>query len=630
MDQCIEIKPGIVVLFNTEKYEVLRTLSKSSVLARNLYTRETQKLYNDKIEAVINCDNQVSSEREMDLVKLSERDWEIAKKRFDLVSLFFNSENGADTADSIARNAGIHRATFYRWVNKFNRTGKVSSLIDDENNGGKGNKRLNKETEGIIQSVISDRYLTPQRLTAKKIALEVAIRCKNAGLPSPHYKTIRRRINEISEEQRLAKRYDKSIANNLYEPLKGSFPGADYPLSVVQIDHTLLDIILVDDISREPVGRPWITLAIDVFSRMVLGFYVSLDPPGAMGTGLCISHAILPKQLWLSKINVEGEWPCYGIMKSIHLDNAREFHGYMLERACQEYGIEINFRPVANPKYGGHIERLIGTVLKEIHAVKGTTFSNTGQRKFYNSEKESCFTINELEKWLATFIVNVYHKRFHNAIKTNPLVKYTEGILDSKNQVGSGQQRPILNELKLKLDFMPHIERTIQRYGVQINFIIYYHDILRKWIHAYENPENPGTTKMKFIFKIDPRDISVVCFYDPEIKDYFPIPYRNTGLPPMSIWEYREVLRSLHKNSDNEITENAIFEAYSKMKEIEENASTITSRTRRKNTRSKQALQKSVVREFTSLRPVDVEEKEKHVKAGSILPFDDLEDEPFK
>jgi hypothetical protein len=55
MDQCIEIKPGIVVLFNAEKYEVLRSLSKSSVLARNLHTQVTQKLYNDKIEEVINC-----------------------------------------------------------------------------------------------------------------------------------------------------------------------------------------------------------------------------------------------------------------------------------------------------------------------------------------------------------------------------------------------------------------------------------------------------------------------------------------------------------------------------------------------------------------------------------------------
>ncbi|WP_281241897.1 hypothetical protein [Celeribacter baekdonensis] len=36
------------------------------------------------------------------------------------------------------------------------------------------------------------------------------------------------------------------------------------PLEVVQIDHTLADIILVDQVERKPLARPWVTLAIDV------------------------------------------------------------------------------------------------------------------------------------------------------------------------------------------------------------------------------------------------------------------------------------------------------------------------------------------------------------------------------
>ena len=628
MAQFFEIKPGTIVLFDAKKYEVLRALNKASILARSLDTKEIQKLFCDKIEVADNSKNNLLSEGSPELSNLSEKDWEIAKKRYDLVSSFLKSNNVPGSADKLAKAAGIHRSTIYRWVKKFACTERLSSLIDEENNGGRGNKRLSKEVESVIQSVIQERYLTPQKLTAKRTALEITIKCRNEGLQAPHYKTVLKRIRSISEQQIITKRYNKTVAANIYEPLQGNFPGANYPLAIVQIDHTLLDVMLVDEVNRETIGRPWITVAIDVFSRMILGFYVSLDPPGAMGTGLCISHAILPKQLWLSKIDVTGEWPCHGIMKSLHLDNAKEFHGYMLERACEEYGIEINFRPVANPKYGGHIERLIGTVLKELHAVKGTTFSDPRQRKFYESEKKACFTINELEKWLATFIVNVYHKRVHSSIKISPLAKYTEGILGSKNQVGTGSPKPVQNELKLRLDFMPYTERTIQRYGVQINFIIYYHDILRRWIHAHENPGAQSTTKRKFIFKIDPRDISSIYFYDPEIKDYFPVPYRNTGLPPMTIWEYREVLRSLHKTSNGEITESAIFEAYSKMKEIEENASTMTTRTRRKNIRSRQALQKSIKSEFTVIESKEVEDGSMSVT--NILPFEDLEDEPFK
>src|SRR5690606_12005832 len=129
-------------------------------------------------------------------------------------------------------------------------------------------------------------------------------------------------------------RYGKSKARDKFEPIKKSFPGADYPLSIVQIDHTKVDIILVDEHYRKAFLRPWLTLAMDVYSRVVVGFYLSFDPPGEMGTGLCIANSILSKEIWLEKNNVQGEWPCWGIMSTIHVDNAKEFRGKMLRKAC--------------------------------------------------------------------------------------------------------------------------------------------------------------------------------------------------------------------------------------------------------------------------------------------------------
>lgn len=169
--------------------------------------------------------------------------------------------------------------------------------------------------------------------------------------------------------------------------------------------------MVVDEMYRLPVGRPWITLSIDVFSRMVVGFYISPDPPGGLGTGLCLSHAILDKTIWLDRLDVPGKWPCHGIMKSLFLDNAVEFRGKMLERVCLEYEVELNFRTVTKPHYGGYIERLMGTLLGEIHALPGTTFSNIQDRKDYYCEAIASFTLKELEKWVDEFIVGVYHQR---------------------------------------------------------------------------------------------------------------------------------------------------------------------------------------------------------------------------
>ena len=223
------------------------------------------------------------------------------------------------------------------------------------------------------------------------------------------------------------------MAATQLEPIAGNFPMPDAPLGVVQIDHTKVDLILVDDISRQPVGRPWITLAIDIFSRMIAGFYVSFDPPGAMAMGLCVAHAMLPKTTWLAKCGIPTPWPIghCGHIQMLHLDNAKEFHGTMRDRACQNYGIELHWRPVRKPWYGGHIERWMGTFAQELKSLPGATFSSPAERGAYDSEGQAALTLAEFETWLATFITQVYHQRVHCAL----------GVVPVKIRISRGETR---------------------------------------------------------------------------------------------------------------------------------------------------------------------------------------------
>ncbi len=353
---------------------------------------------------------------------------------------------------------------------------------------------------------------------------------------------------------------------------------------MVQIDHTKLDIILVDDIHRMPVDRPWITLAIDVYSRMVTGFYISFDPPGALATGLCLAHSILPKEQWLEKYGTHSSWPVWGVMKTIHADNAKEFRGEMLKRACTEYGIDLSWRPVARPHYGAHIERLLGTFNKEIHNLAGTTFNNPVLRKNYNSEKASAMTLSEFERWLTIYITDIYHQRMHSALNCSPIIKYEQGILGDDNKPGVGLPSKIQDEQRLRLDFMPYEMRTVQRYGVQIDKCFYFTDILRPYINMTEKGNSKA--KRKFLFRRDPRDISTLYFYDPELSEYFPIPYRNSSHPAISIWEYRAA-KKMAEGLDKNANEDAIFEAYSKLRELEENARQETKKIRRNKQRKR-------------------------------------------
>ncbi len=53
------------------------------------------------------------------------------------------------------------------------------------------------------------------------------------------------------------------------------------PLELVQVDHTLVDIMVVDELNRESMGRTWVTVAFDVATRVVLAFILSLNPPAS-------------------------------------------------------------------------------------------------------------------------------------------------------------------------------------------------------------------------------------------------------------------------------------------------------------------------------------------------------------
>src|SRR5260370_14359079 len=124
-----------------------------------------------------------------------------------------------------------------------------------------------------------------------------------------------------------------------------------------------MDIIVVDEEHRQPIQRPSLTVVIDVYSRMVLGFALYLEKPSAFTAGIAIAHAILPKENWLAGVGVQAEWPCWGKMRTIHCDNAKEFRGTVIGRACQDHDITIEHHPPPEPRYGRYIIQRIPTLL---------------------------------------------------------------------------------------------------------------------------------------------------------------------------------------------------------------------------------------------------------------------------
>ena len=196
-------------------------------------------------------------------------------------------------------------------------------------------------------------------------------------------------------------------------------PVVESILDQVQIDHTVMDLIVVDDRDRQPIGRPYLTVAIDVRSRCLVGMVVTLEPPSAVSVGLCLAHAAGDKRPWLERLGIDAAWPMSGKPKALYVDNAREFKSEALTRGCDQHGISLDYRPLGRPHYGGIVERVIGTAMRQIHELPGTTFSNPVERGAYDAEKMAALTIAELERWLV-LAVATYHGTVHSTLGQTP------------------------------------------------------------------------------------------------------------------------------------------------------------------------------------------------------------------
>jgi putative transposase len=497
----------------------------------------------------------------------TDKQWDEVVKRFEMIRpLLEPGKRQLLDVQLVANASGKSIPTIYRWLKRFEESGLVSSLLR-QSRSDKGEQRLSEDVEKIVDRQINSFFLKKERPSVVKLYNEIKNECQSEGLGFPHINTIYARIGKIDPREKLSKRYSAKLARERHEPLRGRFPGADYPNAVVQIDHTPVDVIVVDEEHRLPIGRPYLTLAIDVATKMVTGFRMTLDPPGALSAGLCIAHAVQRKENWLAKRDILAEWPIYGKMNKIHLDNAKEFRGNMLKRACEQHGIILEHRPKGQPNYGPHVERAFRTFMGECHSIQGTTFSNVQAKMEYDSEGKACMTLDELELWFTVFVVYCYHHRKHKGINDIPPIKmYYQFVHGTTTQLGIGVMAPINDEETFCLDFTPYMERTIQQGGALINHIHYYAPVLRRWIGEIDKNTRKGR---KFIFAYDPRDISVVYFLDPETKTYSPIPYLNSTRPAISLWELRAALARIKEDPVNHVDEEMIFKGIQMMREIE-------------------------------------------------------------
>ena len=465
--------------------------------------------------------------------------------------------------ENLANMFEVTPRTVRRWLTLYRKNPNPVSLLPRHRGPRLGHRRLAIAIEQIIAAAIDAWSVRTERLPISWIVEECARRCKAAKVRAPSRQCVENRLRDRG----LATLAKAAAQRGAPDPEKGP-PRTNQPLAIVQVDHTLVDIMVVDEIHRESMGRPWVTIAFDIATRVVLGFVLSLNPPSAVAVGLVLSMVALPKDTWLKERGLKLEWPMHGLPRILHSDNGSEFHSQALSRGCERYGINLEFRPPGRPHFGGHIERYLGTLMRRIHGLPGTTMSNPAQRGTYPSEAKATMTMAELERWMAMEIAGRYHLRVHRGLHAIPAQAWAKAM-PRRAQTG------IADPARFVMDFLPAEVRRVRKDGFQIGRIRYWDPLLSRLFPL-------GT---RILVRFDPRDLSRVFVPSPDQAEYLSIPYADLRRPPITLAELERARTILVSQGERRPTEDQIFATTEAQRRLEDEAAHKSRRARRQTAR---------------------------------------------
>ena len=483
---------------------------------------------------------------------------------------------------------GVSRTTVWRWIRRLaEEGGRTSALVPRKRGRPTGSVMVPGDVEGIIEDHLTRYYLRRERPSLARVVTEIRSACLERGLQPPTRRTVQRRLDAMDAREVMKAREGAKAARQRFAPVTGR-NRSERPLDVVQIDHTPADIVLVDSFERKPIGRPWVTLAIDIATRMVTGYHVSFDAPSRLSVALCLTRAVAPKAEFLADLECNAPWPAQGKPVSIHVDNGRDFRSQAFQSACAEWGINLVYRPPGSPHFGGHVERLIGTMMGAVHLLPGTTQSSVAAKGGYDAEAMAAMTLGEFDRWFALEICR-YNNSIHSSLGCTPVAKWEALAGEMSGDIPFDMEA-------FRVSFLPSEQRQVRRDGIHLFDLRYWSDALAGYV---------GRRGGKVVVRYDPRDLSTV-WVELDGGRCVEARYRNLEIPPVSLWEYREAMqkaRAMGKVGTNELV---LAELIRQQRQIEGESRALT-KAERRSRESNSSMRGLAAEDRASegLRPVD-------------------------
>jgi putative transposase len=435
----------------------------------------------------------------------SETDLAEATRRFHIVTLVLRGEP----------HDRVPGRTLRRWIAAY-RAAQIEhdcgylGLLPKPNHGNPVN-RLPEQARSLIAEFIDKDYesLKQKSMYATWSALKLA--CDRQQIPAPSYKTFTLAIHHRAGAQQTQKRQGRRAAYSLqpfYWELEQRTPRhGDRPFEIGHIDHTQADVWAVCSQTGRVLGRPWLSLLTDAFSRRILALHLTFDPPSYRSCMMILRECVR-RHSRLPQILV--------------MDGGKEFESIYFETLLARCEVTKKTRPPAKARFGSTCERIFGTANDRfLHNLQGNTQVARDSRQVTKSvdpRNHAAWPLKEIHRKLSEYAFEIYDTIDHPALGQSPREAFNAAVA----QTGSRSHRKVTYDQDFHILTLPSTRKGTAKLtagrGIKVNHLYYWSEHFR----------NPAWETKRVPIRYDPFDVGTAyVFVDSQWvechSEYYPV-----------------------------------------------------------------------------------------------------------
>lgn len=374
-------------------------------------------------------------------------------------------------------------------------------LIPKISQRGNRERRLDEAVIRIMDDVIDERYAVEDGWSIHACSGEVTNRCELAGLLPPSEVAFREQLKRRRQHDLVVAREGEKAAysgSEFYWRIDGATPRhGERPFEIGHIDHTELDLQFRGSRNGQKMGKAWLSVLIDAWSRMILAWVIMFDAP-SYRTCMALIRACIERH---------GRIP-----KTIVVDKGPEFQSIYFETLLGRLDCHKKTRPGSKPRFGSIIERFFGMSNEQfVHCLRGNNVALQKPRsmsKSHDPRELSVWTLPDFREAFDGYLDQVYGEMEHSALGMSPKAALAVGLAQS----GLRKHTLIPNTRDLTIMCLPSTPNGEAKIdpsrGVKINYIFY-------WCPAFKNPKLARTDVP---VRYNPNDKSVAMVW---LKDHW-------------------------------------------------------------------------------------------------------------